>query len=84
MPNIEGLVVARIEQLERATLDPTHGERARVMAQELIGSARIIEDGEQIVAEIGGGRLLMLGAALDATYGAQEQSRGLLSIRARR
>ena len=54
------------------------------MAQELIGSARIIEDGEQIVAEIGGGRLLMLGAALDATYGAQEQSRGLLSIRARR
>jgi hypothetical protein len=69
VPNIERMVVARIEQLE---------------AQDLIGSVRVIEEGEHIIAEIDGGRLLTLGAAPDVTYGAQEASGGSLSIRARR
>ena len=50
----------------------------------MIGSVRVIEEGDHIIAEIDGGRLLMQGAALDVTYGAQDLSRGLLSLRARR
>jgi hypothetical protein len=33
----------------------------------------VIEEGEHIIGEIDGGRLLMLSAALDVTYGAQER-----------
>lgn len=72
VPNIERMVLARIEQLEDAARDPAHGERVRVAAQELIGSVRVIEDGDHIVAELDGGRLLTLGAAPDVTHGAQE------------
>ena len=43
-------------------------------AQEPIGSARIIEEEEHIVAENDGGRLLVLGAAPDVTHGAQERT----------
>jgi hypothetical protein len=74
MPNIERMVVARIEALEHAVPHPEQGDRARVTAQETIGSVRVLEEGEHIIAEIDGGRLLMLGAALDATYGAQERT----------
>lgn len=74
VPNIQRLVIARIETLEQAALDPDHGERARVTAQELIGNVRVIEESEHIIAEIDGGRLLMQGAALDVTYGAQERT----------
>ena len=42
----------------------------RVEAQRLIGSVRVIEEGEHIIAEIDGGRLLTLGAAPDVTDGA--------------
>ncbi len=80
VPNVERMIAARIERLENAARD---SERVRVEARELIGSVRVIEEGEHIIAEIDGGRLLMLGAAPDLTHGAQELSRGLLSIRAR-
>lgn len=81
VPNIERMVVKRIEQLEDAARDPEHGERVRVEAQELIGSARIIEEGDRIIAEIDGARLLTLGAALDVTHGAQESLPKLHPIR---
>ncbi len=45
----------------------------RVAAHEF-GNVRVIEEGEHVVAEIDGGRLLMLGAAPDVTYGAQERT----------
>lgn len=76
VPNVERMVVARIEQLEEAARHPEHGDRIRVAAQDYIGSVRVIEEGEHIIAEIDGGRLLMLGAAPDVTHGAQELSRG--------
>ena len=72
VPNIERLVIARIEKLEQAALDRDHGERARVTAHELIGSVRVIEEGEHIIAEIDGSRLLIPSAPLDVTNGAQE------------
>jgi hypothetical protein len=34
----------------------------------------VIEEGEHIIAEIDGGRLLTLGAALDVDHGAQERT----------
>jgi hypothetical protein len=37
-------------------------------------SVRVIEEGEHIIAEIDGGRLLMQGAGPDVTYGAQERT----------
>jgi hypothetical protein len=74
VPNIERLVVARIEQLEEAARHPEHGDRVRVAARDYIGSVRVIEEGEHIIAEIDGGRLLMLGATPDVTYGAQERT----------
>jgi hypothetical protein len=84
VPNVERIVVARIERLEQAALDPQHGECVRVEAQDLIGSVRVIEEGEHVIAEFDGGRLLTLGAPPEVTYGAQELSHGPLSIRARR
>jgi hypothetical protein len=39
-----------------------------------MGSARVIEEGEHIIAEIDGGRLLKLGAAADVSHGAQERT----------
>ena len=77
-------MLARIERLEEGARDPEHGERVRVEAHDLIGSVRVIEDGEHIIAEIDGGRLLTLGAAPDVTNGAQEGARGSLCMRARR
>ncbi len=74
VPNIERMIVARVEQLEEAARDPEHGERVRVAAHDLIGSVRVIEEGEHIVAEIDGGRLLMQATAPDVTYGAQERT----------
>ena len=44
----------------------------RVAAHDLIGNVRVIEESEHIIAEIDGGRLLMLGATPDVTYGAQD------------
>jgi hypothetical protein len=64
------MIVARIERLENAARD---SERVRVEAQQLIGSVRVIEEGEHIIAELDGGRLVTLG---DVTYGAQERTRG--------
>lgn len=74
VPNIESMVVARIEQLEEAARDPDHGDRVRVAAHDLIGSVRVIEEGERMIGEIDGGRLLMLGASPDVTNGAQERT----------
>lgn len=74
VPNIERMVVARIERLEDAARAPEGGERVRVEAQDLIGSVRLIEEGGHIIAEIDGGRLLTLGAAPDVTHGAQERT----------
>ena len=71
-PNVERMIVARIEKLEEAARDPS-GERVRVEAQDLIGTVKVIEEGERIIAEIDGARLLMLGAAPDVTHGAQER-----------
>ena len=45
------MVVARIETLKEAALHPEHGERARVTAQELIGSVRLLEEDEHVIAE---------------------------------
>jgi hypothetical protein len=73
VPNIERMVVARIEQLEKAVLDPEHGDRVRVAAQERIGTVKVIEEGKHIIAEIDGARLFMQGAALDVTGYAQER-----------
>lgn len=74
VPNIERMVVARIERLEEAARDPAHGERVRVEAQDLIGSVRVSEEGGHIIAEIDGSRLFMQGPALDVTHGAQERT----------
>lgn len=49
-------------------------ERVRIETQELIGSVRVVEEGEHIIAEIDGGRLLKLDAAPDVTLGAQERT----------
>ena len=59
-------------QLEEADRHPEHRDRVRVAAQDYVGSVRVIEGGEHIVAEIDGGRLLTPGAVLDVTNGAQE------------
>ncbi len=83
VPNIERMVVARVERLEEAARDPAQGERVRVEAQDLIGSVRVIEEGEHIIAEIDGGRLFMQGPALDVTYGAQDSCPELYSARIR-
>jgi hypothetical protein len=56
----------------------------RLEAQDVIGSVRVIEEGKHMIAEIDGGRFLTLSATPDVAYGAQELSRGVLSIRARR
>ena len=74
VPNIERMVLARVEQLEEAALHPEHGDRVRVAAHDLIGSVRVIEEGEHIIAEIDGGRLLIPSAALDVTHGAEERT----------
>jgi hypothetical protein len=74
VPNVERMVVARIEQLEEAARDPERGDRVRVAAQDLLGSVRVIEEGDHIIAELDGGRLLALGAAPDVTHGAQERT----------
>jgi hypothetical protein len=71
VPNVERMVVARIERLENAARD---SERARVEAQDLIGNVRVIEEGKHIIAEIDGGRLLTLATALDVDHGAQERT----------
>ena len=42
--------------------------------RELIGSARVIEEGEHIIAEIDGGRLLTLAAPAGCNLGAQERN----------
>lgn len=45
VPNIERMVVARIERLGEAARDPDHGDRVRVAAHDLMGSVRVIEEG---------------------------------------
>jgi hypothetical protein len=40
----------------------------------LIGSVRVIEEGDHVIAEIDGARLLMPRAALDVADGAQESA----------
>jgi hypothetical protein len=74
VPNIEHKVLARVEQLELAARDPEHGERVRVTAQDLIGNVRVIEEGEHIIAEIDGGRLLISSSAPVLTGSAQERT----------
>lgn len=74
MPNIERMVVARIEKLEEAARAPEGGERVRVEAQELLGSVRVIEEGKHIIAELDGGRLLTLAAPAGCNLGAQERT----------
>ena len=59
------------------------GTRARHAAQELIGSVRVVEEGEHIIAEIDGGQLWVQGAALDVTYDAQEPLPSLYTKRIR-
>jgi hypothetical protein len=71
VPNVERMIVARIEKLEEAARDPS-GERVRVEAQDLIGTVTLIEEGEHIIAEIDGVRLWMAGGTPDVTHGAQE------------
>src|SRR6516165_3323920 len=48
VPNVERMIVARIEKLEEAARDPS-GERVRVEAQDLIGTVTLIEEGEHII-----------------------------------
>jgi hypothetical protein len=57
VPNIDRMVLARIEQLEESARHPEHGDRVRVAAHDYIDSVRVIEEGEHIIAEIDGGRL---------------------------
>ena len=59
------------EKLEEAARDPA-GERVRVEAQDLIGTVKLIEEGEHIIAELEGARLLMQGGTTHVTHGAQE------------
>jgi site-specific DNA recombinase len=73
VPNVEHMIVARIEQLEKAARDPA-GERVRVEAQDLIGTVKVIEQGDHVVGEVDVGRAWMRGATLDVTYGAQERT----------
>jgi hypothetical protein len=47
---------------------------ATAVVHDPAGSARVIEDGEHIIAEIDGGRLVMPSAAPDVTHGAQERT----------
>jgi site-specific DNA recombinase len=81
VPNVERMIVARIERLEDAARDPDKGDRVRVEAQDLIGSVRVIEEGEHIIGEIDGGRFLILGGSPDVTNGAQETAPQLHPLR---
>lgn len=74
VPNVEKLIVAKIEQLEIASRNPAFAERARAVAHDLIGSVKVVEKGEHIIAVLDGGRLLTLGAAPALTWSAQERT----------
>ena len=79
----------RAEMLSRLSVVPGHFDCVRNGPQirdvgnfllrgdfrsDLIGSVKVIEEGEHIIAEIDGARLWMTGGTLDVTHGAQERT----------